>query len=62
MVRQPRLELGPPVLGNREDGTISLRILRKTPDLYENFMNWPPDRIRCRQRLGGLLNYYCRAA
>src|SRR6202022_4490837 len=40
MVRPPSLELGTPGLGNREHGTISLRILRKTRDLYENFMNW----------------------
>jgi hypothetical protein len=40
MVRPPSLELGTPGLGNREHGTISLRILRNTPDLYENFMNW----------------------
>jgi hypothetical protein len=30
---------GDPRLGNREDGTISLRIQRKPPVLYENFMN-----------------------
>jgi hypothetical protein len=40
MVRPPSLELGTPGLGNRGHGTISLRIERKTPGLYENFMNW----------------------
>ena len=39
-MRPPSLELGTPGLGNRWNATISAGIQRKTPDLYENFMNW----------------------
>ena len=45
-MRPPSLELGTPGLGNREDGTISLRIQRRTPGLYENFMNRKPRRCQ----------------